>query len=114
MTMKASELDPIGPDSFLFKGGNGFGKTLAAASFALAGPVYLAYFDKKRPKELREFFRRFGDKGQKILNNLEFDLYSSKNPHEFDNQLNKLTDYCPFTAVILDSVTTFTSAAVNW
>lgn len=112
--MKASSIDITGPTSFLFKSPWGFGKTLAAASFAIAGPTYLAYWDKKKPVELVTFFRKFGDKGKKILNNLEYDVYGAKNANMYLNKLSDLSSDCRYIAVITDSVTTLTAGAVNW
>lgn len=115
--MKASNIDLSGNTQFLFKGSPGFGKTLAAASFALQGPVYLSYWDKKSPVELKTFFteKRFGDKAKKILDNIEYDVYGSENAAEY---LNKLIEFatrgCRYTAIINDSITYMTSAAVNW
>lgn len=112
--MKASSIDITGPTSFLFKSPFGFGKTLAAASFALTGPTYLAYWDKKKPVELVTFFRRFGDKGKKILDNLEYDVYGSHNANQYLNKMIDFSQNCRLTACITDSVTTLTSGAVNW
>jgi len=114
MPRQALEIQADDYTSFLFKGPPGFGKTLAAASFALLGPVYIAYFDKKNPVELFRFFSRFGEKGKKILSNISYDLYSSANPHEYLNHLWSLRTSNPYVAHITDSVTTLTAAAVNW
>lgn len=113
---KASDIDlSYSRQTFLFKSSPGFGKTLAAASFALDGPVYLSYWDKKDPVELVTFFRQFGDEGKTILDNIEYDVYGSQNAGEY---LNKLIDFatqgCPYTTIINDSITYMTSAAVNW
>jgi hypothetical protein len=45
---------------------------------------------------------------------VEFETYSSHNIYELHNRLVKLTDFCPYAAVIIDGVTTFTRAAVDW
>jgi len=95
----------------LLKGTYGFGKTIAAASFAVDGPIYLAYFDKKKPIELVTFFSKHRPD---ILKNIEYDVYGSQNANEFLNKLISLSSDCRYSAVILDSVTNFTSAAVNW
>ena len=114
--MKASSLSLNTPQSLLFKGPFGFGKTLAAASFALEGPVYLSYWDKKRPIELLTYFtkERFGDKAAKILDNIEYDVYSAENPQDYLNWLLDHVSDCRYTAIINDSLTYMTSAAVNW
>lgn len=114
--MKASDLSSRGSYSFLFKGPFGFGKTLAAASFALEGPVYISYWDKKSPVELATFFteKRFGSLGPKILNNIEYDVYGAHNAAEYLNKLIKFVDKCPYFAVINDSLTFMTASAVNW
>lgn len=98
------------------KGPFGFGKTLAAASFALEGPVYLSYWDKQTPVELMTYFtrERFGDKADKILNNIEFDCYGAHNANDYLNKMLTLSKDCRYTAVINDSVTFMTSAVVNW
>ena len=112
--MRASDLQLGSPQSMLFKGPFGFGKTLAAASFALEGPVYLSYWDKKRPIELLTFFKQYGEKGQKILDNIEFDVYSSENANEYLNWLIDHVRDCRYSAIINDSLTFMTAGAVNW
>jgi len=111
---KASSIDITGPTSFLFKSPWGFGKTLAAASFALTGPTYLAYIDKKKPVELRTFFQRFGEKGRRILDNLEYDVYDGSNINKYLNKVIDMSDSCKYTAFITDSATMLTSATVTW
>lgn len=113
---KASDLTLDGYNSFLFKGPQGFGKTLAAASFALEGPVEIAYFDKKKPIELLTFFSlpQFGELGKRILDNISYTVYSSENCNEYLNSLIKLSKDCRLYAHITDSVTTLTASAVNW
>lgn len=96
----------------LLKGAPGEGKTIAAASFALFGPVWLAYFDKQEPIELLSFFKKHRPE---LLDNIEYDVYSSKNPHEYLNKLKQFVDTgCPYTTIITDSVTNITAAAINW
>lgn len=112
--MKASNIDTSGPTSFLFKGPYGFGKTLAAASFALAGPTYLAYWDKKKPVELKTFFSKFGEKGRKILDNIEYDVYGGHNANKYLDLVIKLSNDCRYTAFITDSITMMTSGVVSW
>lgn len=112
--MRASDLVVDSNTSILLKGPFGHGKTLALATFALEGPIYLAYFDKKSPIELKTFFLQFGDKGRKILRNIEYDLYSSVNANKYLNKLMELSNNCRYFAVGTDSVTNLTSAAVNW
>lgn len=115
--MKASDMSIDRNLSILFKGPWGFGKTLAAASFALEGPIYIAYFDKKKPIELKTYFteKRFGSKAKQILDNIDYDVYGAHNANEYLNKVIDMTRYgCKYTAVITDSVTNMTSAAVNW
>lgn len=103
--------------SFLFKGPFGFGKTLAAASFALLGPVYLSYWDKKAPIELLTFFspKRFGkEMSERILDNITYDVYSAENAGDYLNKMIELVQDCRYSAVINDSITFMTAAAVNW
>src|SRR5574338_587230 len=114
--MRASDLVPDTNISMLFKGPPGYGKTLAAASFALLGPTYIAYFDKKKPIELLTYFTRarFGEKADKILSNIEYDIYGGNNAHEYLNKIIQLSNDCRYTTVITDSVTNLTASAVNW
>jgi len=113
---RASDIKVEGNNSFLFKGPFGFGKTLAAASFALLGPVYLSYWDKKSPVELPSYFTkaRFGDKAEQILDNITFDVYSSENPHDYLNKLIDLVSDCRYVAMINDSITFMTTSTVGW
>lgn len=114
---KASDLQLDKKQSILMKGPFGFGKTLAAASFALEGPVYISYWDKKSPVELLTYFtrKRFGDKADKILSNIEYDVYGAKNAHEYLNKLQKFANGdCRYTCIINDSFTYMTSSTVNW
>lgn len=112
--MKASSISITGPTSLLFKSPWGFGKTIAAASFAIVGPVYMAYFDKKKPVELITFYRKLGSKGRKVLDNLDFDVYGSDNVNNYLNKVIDLSSDCRYTAFITDSATNLTAGAVNW
>jgi len=112
--MKASDIIVDRNLSLLFKSPWGHGKTLAAASFAIDGPVFLAYWDKKKPIELINFFKPMGERGRRILQNIEYEVYGAHNANQF---LNKLIDFgknCGLFAFVNDSVTNMTSAAVNW
>lgn len=113
---KASNITLDNNISFLFKSSPGFGKTLAAASFAMEGPVYLSYWDKKSPVELKTFFteKRFGSLAKKILDNIEYDVYDSSNAGDYLNKIIGFTKDCRYFAIINDSITFMTSGAVNW
>jgi hypothetical protein len=111
--MKANELVIDKQVSMLLKAPWGFGKTLAAASFAVEGPVYMAYFDKKKPIELDHFFRRI-IKRPELLENIEYDIYGAANANEYLNHVIRTAKDCRYFAYITDSVTNVTSAAVNW
>lgn len=115
---KAIDIQPDSYNQILMKGGPGFGKTLAAASFALDGPVHISYFDKKKPVELITFFtrERFGDKAERILRNIEYTVYGAGNANEYLNRLITMQEQnnCRWFADITDSTTSLTSAAVNW
>ena len=114
--LKASSLSSGGTYSFLFKGPFGFGKTLAAASFAVEGPVYISYWDKKSPVELVTYFtkERFGSLAAKILDNIEYDVYGPANAVDYLNKMIRWQEDCRYFAVINDSLTFMTAAAVNW
>lgn len=112
--MKASDITLDRNLSFLMKGPPGHAKTLSAASFALDGPVYLFYFDKKKPIELVSYFSKMGSVGKKILDNIEYDVFGAHNANEYLNKVIKMGSDCRYFAVITDSLTNLTSAAVNW
>jgi len=114
--MKASDLQIDAYTSILMKSPPGFGKTLAALSFALEGPVHVSYFDKKKPVELLTYFteKRFGAKAKTIIDNIEYDVYGAHNAHEYLNKMIALNEDCRYFAVITDSVTNLTASAVNW
>ena len=111
--MKASELILETQSSLLLKGPFGHGKTLAAATFALDGPIWIAYWDKKKPVELYHFFHHI-IKRPDLLANIEYDVYNSHNANEYLNKLFMLSRDCRYFAILNDSVTNMTSAAVNW
>jgi len=110
--MKASDMTPGSKVSMLLKAPWGFGKTIAAASCAVEGPVYIAYFDKSSPIEVFTFYKKHRPD---LLDRIEYDIYGAHNAHEY---LNKLIDFsrngCRYVAVITDSLTNLTAAAVNW
>lgn len=97
----------------MLKGPFGHGKTLAAASFALDGPIWIAYWDKRKPVELLHYFHKVV-KRPELLRNIEYDIYTSHNANEYLNKLFDLVKDCRYFAVINDSVTNMTSGAVNW
>lgn len=109
--MKLDQLDLTGYTSFLLKGPYGFGKTIAAASFAKLGPIFLAYWDKKGPIELVQFFKRFAPH---LLKNIDYEVYGAHNANEYLNKMFNLSKECRYVAVINDSLTTMTAGAVNW
>lgn len=111
--MRASDIVLDSNISMLMKGPWGYGKTIAAASFALDGPIYIAYWDKKKPIELITFFSKFPN-GKEILSRIEYDVYGSHNANEFLNKLISLSKDNRYFAFINDSVTNMTSGAVNW
>lgn len=97
--------------SILLKGPWGFGKTVAAASFAVEGPIFIAYWDKKAPVELVQFFKKHRPE---LLQNIEYEVYSANNANEYLNTLMQQSKDCRYVAIINDSVTNMTSAGVNW
>lgn len=111
--MRADQLVLDTQSSLLLKGPYGFGKTLAACTFAKEGPIWLAYWDKKKPVELIHFFHNV-IKRPDLLKNIDIDLYNSANANEYLNKLFDLAKDCRYVAVINDSVTKMTAGAVNW
>lgn len=113
MSPKASNMTLDKNLSFLFKSPPGFAKTLAATSFALGGPVYLAYFDKSKPVELKKYYTDIVHRPD-LLDYIEYDVYGSHNVNQFHNKMIDFTTNCPYFAIICDSLTSMTGAAVNW
>lgn len=111
--MKASDLVIDSNSSFLFKAPWGFSKTCAAASFAVGGDIFMAYFDKKKPLELQHYFYKIV-KRPELLKRIEFEVYGAHNAGEYLEKMMALAKDCRYFAVITDSVTNLTSAAVNW
>lgn len=110
--MKASQLTLEGNISILLKGSPGFGKTIAACSFAELGPVYLAYFDKMRPVELLTYFSKHRPA---LLDRIEYDVYGSNNIGDYILKLESFKDRgTSNVAIITDSLTQLTASAVNW
>lgn len=109
--MKLENLTASNYTSFLFKGPWGHGKTIAAASFAKLGTVFLAYFDKKGPIELVQYYKKHDPS---LLKNIEYEVYGANNANEYLNKIIQISNRCNYVAVITDSVTNMTSAAVNW
>lgn len=99
--------------SMLLKGPFGFSKTLAAVSSAVEGPIFHAYIDKNQPVEYEHFFKRIV-KRPELLKNIEYECYNSSNINQYFNKLIEFTKYCDKVAIITDSATNFTTAAVNW
>lgn len=112
--MKVSDIQLDRNMSFLLKGPWGHAKTVSAASFALDGPVRLNYWDKKKPVELITYFRKFGDLGRRILENIDYEVYGANNANMYLNHLIDTAKDCRYFAHITDSVTNMTSGAVNW
>jgi hypothetical protein len=109
--------DPIASTyvSMMLKGPFGHGKTLAASSFCIDGPVYIAYWDKKGPIELENFYCKIV-KRPDLLDNITYDIYGSSNAGEYLEKLLtwKKTGDCRYFAIITDSVTNMTRSSVNW
>lgn len=96
----------------LLKGSVGIGKTLAATSAAVEGPVFLAYWDKKAPVELLNFLKNI--KREDLLKRIEYEIYGANNAIQYLNKLISLTKSNDKFAIITDSVTSMTTSAVNW
>jgi hypothetical protein len=109
---KASSIVPDKNVSILLKSDPGFGKTIAACSYAVFGDVFLAYFDKRVPTEIFTFFKKHRPE---LLDRIHYESYSAPNCHEYYNFLVKQQQNPgKYVAHVLDSVTNFSSSAVNW
>jgi hypothetical protein len=107
----------MGPDSFasiMLKSPSGFGKTIAASSMCVEGPIWMAYWDKKRPIELWNFYTNI-IKRPELLKNIHYEIYGSDNASEYLSTLIRFINQgCPYFGIVNDSVTFMTSAAVGW
>jgi hypothetical protein len=113
MSPKATDIEPNKNISMLLKSTAGYGKTLAAVSFASYGPIWVAYWDKNSPIELFTILKKIGF--GHLLDNIEYDCYSAKNAHEYINKLYRIqAGQHHYIAGITDSVTHMTAGAVNW
>ncbi len=108
---KASDLKPTSKASILLKSPFGFGKTIAACSMAVDGPIFLAYWDKKEPIELLAYYKKHRPE---VLKNIEYEVYGANNANEFLNFLIREYKNPQFYGIINDSVTFMTTGAVNW
>lgn len=110
----AFDLSSSDPIMILLKAPVGFGKTLAASTMCVDGPIFMAYWDKKSPIELKNFYENTV-KRPDLLKNIEYEVYSADNPHMF---LNKLIEFkkngCPYVGIVNDGITMMTASAVGW
>lgn len=111
--MKASNMQIDSQATILLKGPFGFGKTLAASTFCIDGPIHIAYWDKKKPVELDHFYRKIIRRPE-LLDRIEYDVFNSHNANEYLNFMMRMVNKCTYFALINDSVTNMTSGAVNW
>lgn len=80
---------------------NGFGKTRLYASFP--SPMYVFDFDNRMSTIRKDYPNR---------TDIEFDSWNINNVEKFKTKLDKLTDSCPYTTVVLDSITSLTTSLV--
>jgi len=99
--------------SMLLKAAVGFSKTCAASTFCLEGDIYIFYLDKKKPIELDNFYRRIV-KRPELLSRIEYDTYGAHNAGKVLEKMIQFSHDCRYHAIIVDSVTNLTAAAVNW
>jgi len=109
---KASTIQVDKNVSILFKSPPGYGKTIAACSLAVFGDVWLAYFDKRVPIEVFNFYKKHRPE---LLDRIHYESYTASNANKYLNDLMHLVehDQGKYIGLITDSVTTLTTAAVN-
>ena len=90
------------PHKLLFVGENGTGKSIAAASFYVAGPVRYWDFDG-RMKPIRSYFPDA---------DINYDTFTPDNFRAFLDELEKIQQSCPYKTLVLDSVTTASTLSV--
>jgi hypothetical protein len=99
--------------SMLFKSPPGFGKTIAACSLAVFGDVWLAYFDKRVPIEVFNFYKKFRPE---LLDRIHYESYTAANANKYLNDLDNICtrEQGKYVGLVTDSVTTLTTSAINW
>jgi len=107
----ADTINPTDKISILLKSPYGFGKTIAACSMAVDGPIWLAYWDKQSPIELLTYYKKHRPD---ILKNIDYDVYGAHNAAEYVNKLRRQIKSTSYIGHVNDSVTMMTAAAVNW
>lgn len=109
----ASSIQPDQNISLLLKSPPGFGKTIAACSFAIFGDIFLAYWDKAVPIEVLTYFKKHRPE---LLDRIKWKSYSAANANEYLNDLSDLVQKQKgrYAGIITDSATTLTSSAVGW
>ena len=90
----------------LFKGFNGSGKTIAAASFP--EPLHIFDFDG-RVAPLRLFYAKEFQRKE-----LSYATYGPHNVWEMLDKLDGLCDYNPYKTIIIDSLTSLSVSIVTW
>jgi hypothetical protein len=80
---------------------NGSGKTRFWASFP--GPIYVFDFDNRLSTVKKDYPNR---------TDIEYDTFGISNFKDVDKRLEKLQKSCPYATVVLDSITSATTAAV--
>lgn len=113
MPQKASAIQVDKNVSILMKSPPGFGKTIAACSLAVFGDIWLAYFDKRTPVEVFNFYKKHRPE---LLDRIHFDTYTASNANKYLNDLGNICEreQGRYVGLITDSVTTLTTASVNW
>ena len=113
MPSKASDIRPDKNVSMLFKSPPGYGKTIAACSLAVFGDVWLAYFDKKTPVEVFNFYKQYRPE---LLDRIHYDAYTAANANKYLNDLDNICnrEAGRYIGTITDSVTSLTTASINW
>ena len=91
--------DPI---KLLLVAENGSGKSIAASSFYKAGPIRIWDFDG-RLKPIKSFFPDA---------DIDYTTFGVDNFRDFLNELENIQDKCPWKTLILDSVTTASTACI--
>jgi hypothetical protein len=93
----------------IIKGEHGTGKSILAASYALAGPTYVFDFED-RMRSVANYYRRINR--SEIINNIEYDTYFSF--HKMRMKIEEIMKRPKLTKnVIFDSLTSFTGRALS-
>lgn len=103
------DVDPLGKFMALLTGHNGSGKSVAIASWMKRGPVFFFDFDGRMASVANWYKQRGLPRGL-----LKYQTFGPDNIYEAYKLLESFIEYCPYSAIAIDSFTAVTVSAVTF